>query len=40
MPYLAISLTLGNSRISEMSFSNGSGFVVLQKPETLNQTND
>lgn len=32
-----ITLTLGNSRISEMNLSNGSVFMVLQKPEALNQ---
>lgn len=35
-----ITLTLGNSRISEMSLSNGPVFMVLQKPETLYQSND
>ena len=35
-----ISLTLGNNRISEMSLSNGPVSMMLQKPETSNQTND
>lgn len=30
---------LGNNRISEMSLSYGPIFIVLRKPETLNQTN-
>lgn len=37
IPGRNITLTLGNSRISEMNLSSGSVFTVLQKPEALNQ---
>lgn len=40
LPNHKITLTMGNSRISEMSLGNGPVFMVLQKPEILNQTND
>lgn len=35
-----IMLTLGNSRISETSLGSGPVLIVLQKSETLNQTNN
>lgn len=38
LPSDNIPLTLGNSEISETSLSDGPVFVVLQNPETLNQT--
>jgi hypothetical protein len=38
LPNSNITLTLGNSRISETSLRDGSVFIVLQKPETLNQS--
>jgi hypothetical protein len=35
-----ITLTLGNNRISRTSLRDSPEFMVLQKPETLNQTNE
>lgn len=40
LPNLKMPLTLGNNRISKISLSNSPVFIVLQKPEILNQTND
>ena len=40
LPSYKITLTLGNSRPAERSPGNDPVFMVLQKPETLNQTND
>lgn len=40
LPSHNITLTMGNSRISETSLSNGPVFTELQKPETLNQINN
>ena len=40
LPSFTITLTLDNSRISKMSLSNGPVFMVLQKLESLNQTNN
>lgn len=38
LPRCDITLTLGNRRTSEMSLSSGPLLTVLQKPETLKQT--
>lgn len=40
LPRQKISLTLGNNRISELSLSDSPVCMVLQKQETLNQTNN
>lgn len=40
LPSQKISLTLGNNRISERNPIDSPVFMVHQKPETLNQTND
>lgn len=40
LPSCNITLTLGNRGIYEPSLGNGSIFMVLQKPENLNQTKD
>ena len=38
LPSCMTTLTLGNNRISETTLGDRPVFMVLQKPETLNQT--
>lgn len=40
LPSDKFTLILGNSRVSELSLSNGPVFKMCQRPETLSQTND